>query len=87
MDLMLLGMDLSVNREFYLLTCDACFYQKKCFKCEVPGQRSSDCRAAGRKVNLTLRDDEFDKDGETNNNDEDVDAKICHPEREEYATK
>ncbi|GKA23395.1 bZIP transcription factor 60 [Tanacetum coccineum] len=29
----------------------------KCFKCGVPSHRSNDCSANGRKVNLTLRDE------------------------------
>ncbi|GKF07754.1 reverse transcriptase domain-containing protein, partial [Tanacetum coccineum] len=42
----------------------------KCFKCGLPGHRSSDCRATGRKVNLTLKEDEYDEEEE---NDEDSD--------------
>nr|GEV20023.1 RPM1-interacting protein 4 [Tanacetum cinerariifolium] len=48
----------------------------KCFKCDVPGHRSNDCRDNGGKVNLTLMDDEFGNGGETNTSDEDVDAEI-----------
>nr|GEV05734.1 hypothetical protein CTI12_AA461010 [Tanacetum cinerariifolium] len=60
----------------------------KCFKCGVPGHRSNDCRANGGKVNLTLRDEEFDEGGETNSSDEDVDAnaEIWHPKGGDYTT-
>ena len=57
------------------------------FKCGLPGHRSSDCRATGGKVNLTLKDDEFDNGEETDNKDEDDDVEICHPEGGDYATK
>ncbi|PWA50110.1 hypothetical protein CTI12_AA477680 [Artemisia annua] len=59
----------------------------KCFKCGLPGHRSSDCRATGGKVNLTLKDDEFDNGEETDNKDEDDDVEIYHPEGGDYATK
>ncbi|GJU20929.1 transposon ty3-I gag-pol polyprotein [Tanacetum coccineum] len=54
----------------------------KCFKSGLPGHRSSDCRATERKVNLTLKEDEYDEEEE---NDEDIDGEeydvdMCHPE-------
>ncbi|PWA73103.1 hypothetical protein CTI12_AA263670 [Artemisia annua] len=59
----------------------------KCFKSGLPGHRSSYCRATGGKVNLTLKDDEFENGEETDNKDEDDDVEICHPEGGGYATK
>ncbi|GJZ53471.1 hypothetical protein Tco_0608356 [Tanacetum coccineum] len=47
-----------------------------------PTHRSSDCRATGRKVNLTLKEDEYDEE-EKNNVDsdgEEYDADMCHHE-------
>ncbi|GJV21190.1 transposon ty3-I gag-pol polyprotein [Tanacetum coccineum] len=54
----------------------------KCFKYGLPGNCSSDCRATERKVNLTLREDEYDEEEENNedNDGEEDDADMCHLE-------
>ncbi|GKF20839.1 transposon ty3-I gag-pol polyprotein, partial [Tanacetum coccineum] len=54
----------------------------KCFKCRLPGHRSSDCRETGRKVNLTLKEDEYDEEEENDedNDGEEYDTNLFQPE-------
>ncbi|GKA70630.1 hypothetical protein Tco_0776769 [Tanacetum coccineum] len=54
----------------------------KYFKCGLPRHRSSDCRATGRKVNLTLKEDEYDEEEENDedNDGEEYDTNLCQPE-------
>ncbi|GKB19613.1 putative CCCH-type zinc finger family protein [Tanacetum coccineum] len=54
----------------------------KCFKCGLPGHRSSDCRGTGKKFNLTLKEDEYDEEEENDkdSDDKEYDTYMCHPE-------
>ncbi|GJS63098.1 hypothetical protein Tco_0677662 [Tanacetum coccineum] len=51
----------------------------------LPGHRSSDCRATRRKVNLTLKEDEFngEEENDKDSDGEEYDADMCHLESDE----